>query len=132
MGWAASGRNGGFCAASLTHGLGNGLSRWPGEIAKLEELGARNLDEIEAAVKRYSIDCDFERTGEIDVATEPHQLGRTPRDVRGDGASTASPTAPSCSTRTHCASTSTRRRSSAASGTATASPCSTRRSWPGA
>ncbi|MFD6434094.1 NAD(P)/FAD-dependent oxidoreductase [Streptomyces venezuelae] len=74
VGWAASGRNGGFCAASLTHGIANGLSRWPGEIAKLEELGARNLDEIEAAVKRYSIDCDFERTGEIDVATEPHQM----------------------------------------------------------
>ncbi|QEU91490.1 NAD(P)/FAD-dependent oxidoreductase [Streptomyces kanamyceticus] len=73
-GWAASGRNGGFCAASLTHGISNGLSRWPGEIEKLEELGARNLDEIEAAVKRYSIDCDFERTGEIDVATAPHQL----------------------------------------------------------
>ncbi|MEV6756466.1 FAD-dependent oxidoreductase [Streptomyces sp. NPDC051214] len=73
-GWAASGRNGGFCAASLTHGIANGLSRWPGEMAKLEELGARNLDEIEAAVKRYSIDCDFERTGEIDVATQPHQL----------------------------------------------------------
>ncbi|WP_306333336.1 FAD-binding oxidoreductase [Streptomyces sp. KL118A] len=73
-GWAASGRNGGFCAASLTHGIANGLSRWPGEIEKLEELGARNLDEIEAAVKRYSIDCDFERTGEIDVATEPHQM----------------------------------------------------------
>ncbi|MEV7196153.1 FAD-dependent oxidoreductase [Streptomyces sp. NPDC093510] len=74
VGWAASGRNGGFCAASLTHGIANGLSRWPGEIGRLEELGARNLDEIEAAVKRYSIDCDFERTGEIDVATEPHQL----------------------------------------------------------
>ncbi|MEU6822209.1 FAD-dependent oxidoreductase [Streptomyces atriruber] len=73
-GWAASGRNGGFCAASLTHGIANGLSRWPGEIENLEELGARNLDEIEAAVKRYSIDCDFERTGEIDVATEPHQM----------------------------------------------------------
>ncbi|MER7724471.1 FAD-dependent oxidoreductase [Streptomyces sp. NPDC096323] len=73
-GWAASGRNGGFCAASLTHGLPNGLERWPGEIAKLEELGARNLDAIEAAVARYSIDCEFERTGEIDVATQPHQL----------------------------------------------------------
>ncbi|MFC7308732.1 NAD(P)/FAD-dependent oxidoreductase [Streptomyces monticola] len=74
-GWAASGRNGGFCAASLTHGFGNGLARWPDELTKLEELGARNLDEIEAAVARYGIDCDFERTGEIDVATEPHQLG---------------------------------------------------------
>lgn len=74
VGWAASGRNGGFCAASLTHGLGNGLARWPGELAKLQELGGRNLDAIEAAVATYSIDCDFERTGEIDVATEPYQL----------------------------------------------------------
>ncbi|MEV0413110.1 FAD-dependent oxidoreductase [Streptomyces sp. NPDC050448] len=73
-GWAASGRNGGFCAASLTHGLANGMARWPGELARLEELGARNLDEIEAAIARYGIDCDFERTGEIDVATEPHQV----------------------------------------------------------
>ncbi|MFF3535966.1 NAD(P)/FAD-dependent oxidoreductase [Streptomyces sp. NPDC002466] len=74
VGWAASGRNGGFCAASLTHGLPNGLDRWPDEIKKLEELGEHNLDAIEAAVARYSIDCEFERTGEIDVATEPHQL----------------------------------------------------------
>ncbi|GGT01090.1 NAD(P)/FAD-dependent oxidoreductase [Streptomyces griseoviridis] len=72
-GWAASGRNGGFCAASLTHGLANGLARWPGEIHTLEELGARNLDAIEEAVTRYSLDCDFERTGEIDLATEPYQ-----------------------------------------------------------
>ena len=27
LGWAASGRNGGFCSASLTHGFGNGLAR---------------------------------------------------------------------------------------------------------
>ncbi|MBM7441701.1 FAD-binding oxidoreductase [Streptomyces sp. HB132] len=74
VGWAASGRNGGFCAASLTHGLANGLERWPDEIGRLEELGARNLDAIEGAVTRYSLDCDFERTGEIDVATQPHQL----------------------------------------------------------
>ncbi|MER5890385.1 FAD-dependent oxidoreductase [Streptomyces sp. NPDC001941] len=74
VGWAASGRNGGFCSASLTHGLGNGLARWPGELDRLEELGGRNLDAIEEAVARYGIDCDFERTGEIDVATEPYQL----------------------------------------------------------
>ncbi|PWI44339.1 FAD-dependent oxidoreductase [Streptomyces sp. ICBB 8177] len=74
IGWAATGRNGGFCAASITHGLGNGLERWPGEITELERLGNRNLDEIEAAVARYGIDCDFERTGEIDVATEPYQV----------------------------------------------------------
>ncbi|MFF1421948.1 NAD(P)/FAD-dependent oxidoreductase [Streptomyces sp. NPDC058280] len=74
VGWAASGRNGGFCAASLTHGFSNGLARWPGELRTLEELGERNLDAIEATVARYAIDCAFERTGEIDVATEPYQL----------------------------------------------------------
>ncbi|MFD3325962.1 NAD(P)/FAD-dependent oxidoreductase [Streptomyces sp. NPDC058701] len=83
VGWAASGRNGGFCAASLTHGLANGLARWPAELAKLEELGARNLDAIEAAVARYGIDCDFERSGEIDVATEPHQVEEL-RELHGE------------------------------------------------
>ncbi|MEU9604476.1 FAD-binding oxidoreductase [Streptomyces sp. NPDC048057] len=74
VGWAASGRNGGFCAASLTHGLGNGIARWPDEITTLEELGGQNLDAIEETVAKYAIDCDFERTGAIDVATEPYQV----------------------------------------------------------
>ncbi|MGH3413207.1 MAG: NAD(P)/FAD-dependent oxidoreductase [Marmoricola sp.] len=73
-GHAASGRNGGFCAASLTHGWGNGHSRWPHELASLQEMGAENLDEIETAVGRHGIDCHFERTGELTVATEPYQL----------------------------------------------------------
>ncbi|MFE7134061.1 NAD(P)/FAD-dependent oxidoreductase [Streptomyces sp. NPDC057638] len=74
VGWAASGRNGGFCAASLTHGLGNGLSRWPDEIRTLERLGELNLDAIERAVAEHDLDCDFERTGGIDVATRPHEV----------------------------------------------------------
>ncbi len=74
IGWAASGRNGGFCAASLTHGTGNGAQRWPGEMARLEQLGMRNLQAIEDAVERYRIDCDWERTGELDIATEPYQV----------------------------------------------------------
>jgi len=73
-GWAASGRNGGFCAASLTHGLANGVERFPDEIGKLEKLGHANLAEIEAAIKRYGIDCGFERTGELNVATAPWQV----------------------------------------------------------
>ncbi|MEV7024061.1 FAD-dependent oxidoreductase [Kitasatospora sp. NPDC093558] len=74
VGWAASGRNGGFCAASLTHGFGNGLQRWPAELAQLERLGAANLDAIEDTLKRYGIDAEWERTGEIDIATQPHQV----------------------------------------------------------
>jgi glycine/D-amino acid oxidase-like deaminating enzyme len=73
VGWAASGRNGGFCDASLTHGAANGRARFPAEFGTLQRLGAQNLDAIEAAVHRHGIDCDFERTGSIAVATEEYQ-----------------------------------------------------------
>lgn len=69
----ASGRNGGFCSASLTHGVANGMARWPEEMAMLEHLGRENLAGIREAIQRYAIACDFEETGEITVATEPHQ-----------------------------------------------------------
>ncbi|WP_329561412.1 NAD(P)/FAD-dependent oxidoreductase [Kitasatospora sp. NBC_01266] len=74
IGWAASGRNGGFCEASLTHGLGNGYQRWPRELARLERLGAQNLRAIEDTIRRHGIDCDWERTGSLTVATERHQV----------------------------------------------------------
>ncbi|MEO8519394.1 MAG: FAD-dependent oxidoreductase [Dermatophilaceae bacterium] len=74
VGWAATGRNGGFCAASLTHGVGNGLARWPDDMPLLQRLGAENLDSIEATIRERGIDCDFERAGELDVAIEPWQL----------------------------------------------------------
>jgi glycine/D-amino acid oxidase-like deaminating enzyme len=55
VGWAASGRNGGFCDASLTHGAANGRARFPAEFATLQRLGAQNLDAIEAAVNRQAV-----------------------------------------------------------------------------
>ena len=57
VGWAASGRNGGFCEASITHGLDNGLARWPDEIGTLIRLGEENFDGLEAAIARHGIDC---------------------------------------------------------------------------
>jgi glycine/D-amino acid oxidase-like deaminating enzyme len=72
--FGASGRNGGFCAASLTHGLANGLARWPDEIEALERMARENLDAIRATVARHGIDCSWEDSGSLDVATEPHQL----------------------------------------------------------
>ena len=74
IGWAASGRNGGFCEASLTHGYDNGQSRWPDEIERLEEMGLENLDGIQDAIARYNMDVDWERTGQLALATEPHQV----------------------------------------------------------
>ncbi len=70
----ATGRNGGFCEASLTHGEDNGRDRWPDEYDELERLGLENLDAIEAAVQRYGIACDFRRTGQLSVATRPHEV----------------------------------------------------------
>jgi glycine/D-amino acid oxidase-like deaminating enzyme len=72
--FGASGRNGGFCAASLTHGIANGLARWPGEMETLERLARENLDGIRATVARNAIECGWQDRGVIDVATEPHQL----------------------------------------------------------
>lgn len=71
---AASGRNGGFCSASLTHGLANGAERFGAEVARLERLGRRNLLEIEQTLDRYDIACDWERTGELSVAVEDYQV----------------------------------------------------------
>lgn len=72
--YGASGRNGGFVAASLTHGFANGLNRWPDELAKLTKLGQENLTAIENFIKTEKIDCDWRRVGEIDVATENYQV----------------------------------------------------------
>ena len=74
VGWAASGRNGGFCEASITHGRDNGLSRWPGEIDELDRLGMANLDGMGEDIAALRIDADWERVGTLAVATEPHQL----------------------------------------------------------
>ncbi|MCB0906230.1 MAG: FAD-dependent oxidoreductase [Nocardioidaceae bacterium] len=73
-GWQASGRNGGFVAASLTHGFHNGMERWPDELTTLDRLGQDNLDGIATTIAAYDIDCHFERTGELAVATAAHQF----------------------------------------------------------
>ncbi len=74
VGWGASGRNGGFCAASLTHGLANGLLHFPDEIEELEREGVANLAGLVAFVRAEGFDCELEETGTLDVATEPHQV----------------------------------------------------------
>ncbi len=74
VGWAASGRNGGFVDASLTHGAENGRSRWPDELDRLDELGLENLDGMQEEIARLGLDVEWERSGMLTVATEPHQV----------------------------------------------------------
>ncbi len=81
-GAGASGRNGGFCSASLTHGFGNGMRRFPDEMPVIERLGRENLDAIEETIRRYDIMCDWERTGELRVAIAPWQLRAMEREAK--------------------------------------------------
>lgn len=81
IGWAASGRNGGFCEASLTHGIGNGMSRYPKDMPRLEQLGAENLAGIVTTIEEFDIDCQLEKTGQLQVATAEYQLD----ELREDG-----------------------------------------------
>ena len=74
VGWAASGRNGGFCEASLTHGADNGRERFAAEFDTLQRLGLENLDAIEAAVGKYGIDCDFERAGSLTDLSRTYRI----------------------------------------------------------
>lgn len=96
VGWAASGRNGGFCEASITHGEANGRSRWPEEYDTLHELGLQNLRELEADVERLGIDAQLSRSGSLTVAVEPYQVAELEGsegflDARGVRARISSP-----------------------------------------
>jgi glycine/D-amino acid oxidase-like deaminating enzyme len=74
VGFGASGRNGGFCQASLTHGLANGILHFRDELATLEDEGLRNLAELVAFTREHGIDCDLEETGDLTVADQRHQV----------------------------------------------------------
>ena len=74
VGAAASGRNGGFLEASLTHGTENGLARFADEIEPLERLGAENFAGLRADLDRHGVACDWEDVGTLAVALEPHEL----------------------------------------------------------
>ncbi|MBM0125339.1 NAD(P)/FAD-dependent oxidoreductase [Pimelobacter simplex] len=86
VGWAASGRNGGFCEASLTHGEENGRRRWPEEYDTLDHLGLENLDAIESTLERYAMKVDAERTGLLKVAVEEHEVPWLRERSHHDGA----------------------------------------------
>ena len=72
--YGASGRNGGFCEASLTHGLANGILHFPDELERLEREGIDNLHGLIAFTREHGIDCDLEETGVLALADQPHQV----------------------------------------------------------
>ena len=85
VGWGASGRNGGFCEASITHGEENGRSRWPEEFETLHRLGNESYAGLRETLDRHAIECSFEETGVIAVAREAHEIELADGRRRGGG-----------------------------------------------
>lgn len=73
-GSGASGRNGGFIAASLTHSIANGLSHWPNEFVALEKAGDQNFEEMVSIISGLDLDARYTASGELNVATEEYQV----------------------------------------------------------
>lgn len=73
-GFGASGRNGGFAVASLTHGIDNGMARFAEEMPVLERLALENFQGLQDDLVTHGIDCDFEPTGELLALTDDYQL----------------------------------------------------------
>lgn len=74
IGWAASSRNGGFCEATLTHGVANGLRRFAGEMDGIRQEEQENFAGLRDTLERYDMRVEFEDAGVLAVATEPHQV----------------------------------------------------------
>ena len=70
----ASGRNGGFVSASLTHGLSHGVATWPDELPQLLRLGHRNLVEIDEFLAKENVPAQLRLCGKTTVATRPHEV----------------------------------------------------------
>ncbi len=63
VGWAASGRNGGFVEASLTHGEDNGALHFADELETIARLATENFAAMRETIARYGIDAEWEETG---------------------------------------------------------------------
>jgi len=77
-GYGASGRNAGIVSTSIdhTHNLAIGHFGLK-EAARLASLGLQNIDELSAFAK----DCDFERTGQLQVAMTPAHMEECKRNL---------------------------------------------------
>lgn len=130
VGWAASGRNGGFCAASSPM-----VSPTAWSAGRRRSTSWRSSGSATSTPSRRPSPGTRSTANSSAPArsTSPPSPTSSKSSMSGTRRprSSASP-ARSSWTRTHCAPKSTHRRSWAASGTGAASPCCTPPSWPGA
>lgn len=130
IGWAASGRNGGFCASSSPTASETawpaGRTNWPPSKSSASATSTPSRRPSPATTSTAPSSAPVRSTSPPSPTRSPSSRS-SPRTPPGS-ASTGTPS----STRTNCAPRSTRRPSAPVCGTATASPCSTRPASPGA
>ena len=78
----ANGRPAAIMSTSVMHGIDNTERQYPDEVAELEELGKRNMDEFRETVDRYGIDCDEEWGGEMKVSIGDQGLDAVEKEYR--------------------------------------------------
>jgi glycine/D-amino acid oxidase-like deaminating enzyme len=72
IGWGASTRNGGMVLTGLKIGASTLLSRFDRSLAKeLFAASVDSVDDVERLVSDERIDCDFERSGHLSLASKP-------------------------------------------------------------
>jgi glycine/D-amino acid oxidase-like deaminating enzyme len=77
-GYGASGRNAGIVSTSIDHTHNLAIGHFGLEEAgRLARLGLENIDELEA----FAQNCDFERTGQLQVAMTPAHMEECRRNL---------------------------------------------------
>jgi len=77
-GYGASGRNAGIVSTSIDHTHNLAIGHFgKEEAARLARLGLQNIDDIEA----FAQGCDFERTGQLQVAMTPAHMEECKRNL---------------------------------------------------
>jgi glycine/D-amino acid oxidase-like deaminating enzyme len=72
VGWGASGRNGGMATPGLSLGFRDAIARYGFPTASALYLTYNDaIDTIEKLVADEGIDCDFARTGKLNLAAKP-------------------------------------------------------------
>ena len=82
IGWGASSRNGGMVLTGLKLGVNELISKYGRELTRrMYAASLETIDCVERIVKQEDIDCDFARTGHLEVACKQSHFDDYARQV---------------------------------------------------
>jgi len=82
IGWGASSRNGGMVLSGLKLGVNELISKYGRELTRrMYAVSLETIDCVERITKQEGIDCDFARTGHLEVACKQNHFDDYARQV---------------------------------------------------